>query len=105
MFPMSQEDSENQSSTAVITEIKKPKLYRVLMHNDDYSTMEFVIDVLQRFFAKNYDEAMSIMLKVHHEGLAVCGIYTLEVAETKILQVSKYARKHEYPLKCSMQQE
>ncbi len=80
---------------------KKPKMYKVLMHNDDYTTMEFVVHVLKKFFSKNQEESTAIMLKVHHDGVGVCGIYTYEIAETKCLKVNRYSREKGHPLKCS----
>src|SRR6185437_11424649 len=75
-----------------IPRLKEPKHYAVLLHNDDYTTMEFVTEILQRFFHKTGDEAVRIMLKVHHEGKGVAGIYTYQIAETKVAQVHEYAR-------------
>ena len=93
--------------TAVITrtrtKTKKPSLYRVLLLNDDYTPMEFVIHVLERFFQKNRDEATRIMLHVHNHGVGECGIYTFEVAETKVTQVMDFARQHQHPLQCVME--
>jgi ATP-dependent Clp protease adaptor protein ClpS len=82
-------------------ELKEPAKYAVLLHNDDYTTMEFVLEVLQRFFKKQNDDAMQIMLRVHNEGKGVAGIYTQEIAETKVVQVSEYARSHGHPLRCT----
>ena len=93
--------------TAVITktkpQVKKPSLYRVLLLNDDYTPMEFVVLVLERFFNKDHDAATQIMLHVHHHGIGECGIYTYEVAETKVTQVMDFARKHQHPLQCVME--
>lgn len=83
--------------------IKKPSMYQVLLHNDDYTTMEFVILVLKRFFGKSTEEATAIMLKVHHDGVGICAIYTYEVAETKSQKVKAFAKQHGYPLKCSIE--
>lgn len=82
-----------------------PKKYKVLLHNDDYTTMEFVIQILELFFNKTEEEAKRIMLKVHNEGVGICGVYTYEVAESKASQVIRYAREHEHPLKCSIEPE
>lgn len=84
---------------------KRPSLYKVLILNDDYTPMEFVVHVLERYFHKNQDEATSIMLKVHHDGAGVCGVYTYEVAETKVMQVMEFARQHQHPLQCVMERE
>jgi ATP-dependent Clp protease adaptor protein ClpS len=92
---------------AVITktrpQVKRPNMYRVLLLNDDYTPMEFVVDVLQRFFNKDRDSATRIMLHVHHHGIGECGVYTYEVAETKVTQVMDFARKHQHPLQCVME--
>lgn len=82
---------------------KRPNLYRVLILNDDYTPMEFVVHVLERFFSKDHDAATRIMLHVHHHGMGECGIYTYEVAETKVTQVMDFARKHQHPLQCVME--
>jgi ATP-dependent Clp protease adaptor protein ClpS len=94
-------EGEGAVTTANKAEVKRPKKYKVLLHNDDYTTMEFVIHVLKKFFNKNTQEAEEIMLTVHTKGQAVCGIYTFEVAETKVSQVIRYAKKNGHPLKCS----
>ena len=90
--------------TKTRTATKRPKLYRVLLLNDDYTPMEFVIEVLERFFNKDRDGATHIMLHVHHNGVGECGIYTYEVAETKVTQVMDFARKHQHPLQCVMEE-
>ena len=84
--------------------LKKPPLYKVLLHNDDFTTMEFVVYVLQTVFAQPAEEAVRIMLKVHLEGVGVAGIYTYEVAETKAAKVTELARAHEYPLLCTVEE-
>lgn len=93
--------------TAVITktkpQTKRPNLYRVLLLNDDYTPMEFVVHVLERFFNKDREAATRIMLHVHHHGIGECGIFTYEVAETKVTQVMDFARKHQHPLQCVME--
>jgi ATP-dependent Clp protease adaptor protein ClpS len=81
-----------------------PPMYKVMLNNDDYTPMEFVIDVLCRFFNMDGEKANQIMLTVHYRGKAVCGLYTAEIAETKVMQVNQYARKHQHPLLCSMEQ-
>ena len=80
-----------------------PPMYQVVLLNDDYTPMEFVVDVLQRFFGKNQDEATRIMLQVHHEGKGVCGIYPHDIAASRIAQVSRYARSRQHPLQCTME--
>ena len=84
---------------------KKPSLYKVLLLNDDYTPMEFVVHVLERFFSKPREEAVQIMLHVHRRGVGVCGVYTFEVAETKVAQVIELARRHQHPLQCTMEKE
>ena len=85
------------------TAIKKPPLYRVLLLNDDFTPMEFVIHVLQQFFNKNYDDAYIIMMHVHQNGVGECGVFTHEVAETKVTLVMDFARQHQHPLQCVME--
>lgn len=84
---------------------KKPDMYKVLLLNDDYTPMEFVVHILENFFNKNKQEATDIMLHVHRRGVGVCGIFTYEVAETKVAQVMDYARQSEQPLQCTMEKE
>lgn len=100
---------DDGSDTGVIVKskpkTKKPSLYKVLMLNDDYTPMEFVVHVLQRFFGKSHDEATQIMLHVHQRGVGICGVYTYEIAETKVTQVMDYARKHQHPLQCTLEKE
>jgi ATP-dependent Clp protease adaptor protein ClpS len=84
---------------------KKPSMYKVLLLNDDYTPMEFVVHVLERFFNKNRDDATRIMLHVHRRGVGICGVYTYEVAETKVTQVIDFARRHEHPLQCTLEKE
>ncbi|PPR09513.1 MAG: ATP-dependent Clp protease adapter protein ClpS [Alphaproteobacteria bacterium MarineAlpha11_Bin1] len=82
---------------------KKPAMYKVIMLNDDYTPMEFVILVLERFFGKNSEEATRIMMHVHQKGVGICGVYTYEVAETKVQQVMDLARQHQHPLQCTLE--
>jgi len=115
-MPRAQDDDRSDddgvgvgSGTSVVvksrTKPKKPAMYKVLMLNDDYTPMEFVVHVLESFFGKSREEATEIMLAVHHRGVGVCGVYTYEVAETKVNQVVEYARKHEHPLQCTLEKE
>lgn len=96
-----------ESEGSVVTEkkqqTKRPSMYKVLLHNDDYTTMDFVVMVLQSIFHKSVEEANRIMLNVHEQGLGVAGVYPRDVAETKVLLVHELARKNEYPLKCSLE--
>ncbi len=84
---------------------KRPSMYKVLMLNDDYTPMEFVVHVLERFFGKNREEATRIMMHVHQRGVGVCGVYTYEVAETKVTQVMDLARQNQHPLQCTIEKE
>lgn len=86
-------------------DIAHPPMYKVLLHNDDYTTMEFVVDVLIKIFGKSLEKATEIMLNVHRKGRGLCGIYTREIAETKVDTVHKLAREHGYPLKSTMEKE
>ena len=98
---------KDQGETGVIvkqeTKTKKPSMYKVLMLNDDYTPMEFVVHVLERFFNKQREDATRIMLHVHQNGVGECGVFTYEVAETKVTQVMDFARKHQHPLQCVME--
>jgi len=90
-------------ASKVLTKTKRPSMYRVLILNDDYTPMEFVVHILERFFNKGREEATQIMLHVHHHGVGECGVYTYEVAETKVTQVMDFARRHQHPLQCVME--
>jgi len=94
-------------ATSVIAKVKpktkRPNLYRVLILNDDYTPMEFVVHVLEKFFQKDVEAATKIMLHVHHHGIGECGVFTYEIAETKVTQVMDFARKHQHPLQCVME--
>jgi len=100
---------DNDLKTGVVTKTrpktKRPSLYKVLLLNDDYTPMDFVVYVLERFFNKPREEATRIMLHVHQKGVGVCGVYTYEVAETKVAQVMNFARQHQHPLQCTMEKE
>ena len=102
-------DNDNYSDTSVIAKsrpkVKRPPLYKVLLLNDDFTPMEFVVHVLEKFFSINHDSAVQIMLAVHKEGVAVVGIYSHEIAETKVTQVMDYSRKNQHPLQCTMEKE
>ena len=102
--------SSNDSPTiGVVVKVRpktrKPAMYKVLMLNDDYTPMEFVVHVLERFFQKNRDEATRIMMHVHRRGVGVCGVFTYEVAETKVTQVMDLARQNQHPLQCTIEKE
>jgi ATP-dependent Clp protease adaptor protein ClpS len=98
-----------QHDEAVQTEskqkLKKPPLYKVLLHNDNYTTMEFVVVVLMHVFNHSENEAFRIMLQVHNQGIGIAGVYTYEIAEMKVSKVTILAREHEYPLLCTMEEE
>ena len=103
--PRRDDDSKIGVVTKTRTKTKKPSLYKVLILNDDFTPMEFVVLVLQRFFNKGHDDATRIMLHVHHKGVGICGVYTYEIAETKVTQVMDYSRQHGHPLQCTMEKE
>ena len=103
------DDADGQSGTGLLTrtkpKTKKPSMYKVLMLNDDYTPMEFVVFVLEQFFGKNREEATQIMLHVHRRGVGICGVYTYDIAETKVNQVMDLARKEQHPLQCTLEKE
>lgn len=96
---------QGQSSTDEKTDLAKPKKYKVMLHNDDYTPMDFVVDILESIFSKDKIAAMQVMLNVHNLGRGVCGVYPFEIAETKTQRVHDLATEHEYPLKASMEEE
>ena len=101
---------EHHGDGALLTEEAKPKLkrppmYKVVLVNDDYTPMEFVVHVLERFFAMEREKATRIMLHVHTRGKGICGVYTRDVAETKVTQVNDYSREHQHPLLCTMEED
>jgi ATP-dependent Clp protease adaptor protein ClpS len=98
-------DGRTGALTLTRTRTKKPSMYKVLMLNDDYTPMEFVVDVLTNIFQKNREEATEVMLHVHQKGVGICGVYTYEVAETKVTQTVDYARKNQHPLQCTLEKE
>lgn len=110
-FPDGDSHDGSDSGTQVLErpqtkpKAKRPSLYKVMVLNDDYTPMDFVVHILERYFHKTREEATGIMLKVHHEGVGVCGVYTYEVAETKVMQVMEFARQHQHPLQCVMERE
>jgi len=103
--PGNGDDNETGLGTKTKVKTKKPSLYRVVILNDDYTPMEFVVFILERIFNKGSEEAYKIMLHVHNHGVGVCGIFTYEVAETKVAQVLELARRNEHPLQCDMERE
>jgi len=101
--------NDGRTTTNVVVKprpkVKKPSMYKVLMLNDDYTPMEFVVHVLERFFSKTTEEATRIMLHVHQKGVGICGVFTFEVAETKVNQTMELARKNQHPLQCTLEKE
>jgi len=106
---MTDKDDDHDSDVAVVTKTKpktaKPPLYKVMLLNDDYTPMEFVVLVLERFFGLNHAQSVEIMLTVHKKGLAVVGVFAFEIAETKVAQVMDFARRNQHPLQCTMEKE
>ena len=105
MAPKSDPDSGVATETETRTRLKRPPLYKVLLHNDNYTTREFVVAVLKEVFRRDENDAVRIMLHVHHHGIGVAGVYTYDVAESKIRTVEALARQHEFPLRLSMEPE
>ncbi|MCH8501822.1 MAG: ATP-dependent Clp protease adapter ClpS [Aliidiomarina sp.] len=95
---------EHHLDEATDTVLQPPRMYQVMLNNDDFTPMDFVIEVLVRFFRLDQESATEVMLKVHHHGKAVCGVYSAEIAETKVVQVNQYARDNQHPLLCTMEQ-
>ena len=97
------------TGTGIVTKtrpkVKKPSLYKVLLLNDDYTPMEFVVHILEKFFSKSREDAVEVMLHVHRHGVGICGVFTYEVAETKVTQVMDFARQHQHPLQCTLEKE
>ena len=105
--PRSSGDAPDHNDGAIVTERKvetrRPSFYKVLLLNDDFTPMDFVTTVLEKFFSKTHSAAMEIMLSVHNEGVGVCGVFPHEIAETKVAMVTEYAREHEHPLQCTLE--
>jgi ATP-dependent Clp protease adaptor protein ClpS len=105
---MSEEKEQDYDRATVVAErkpeTKQPPMYKVLLLNDDYTPMDFVVTVLKQYFYKTLEQATKVMLQVHYDGAGVAGIYTSEIAETKVSQVNDYARSHGHPLMCTMEQ-
>ena len=108
---MTMSDKEYDTGVGVITKdrtnekTKKPSMYKVLLLNDDYTPMEFVVHVLQRFFSLDEEKAAQIMMHVHRRGVGVCGVFPFDVAETKVNQVMNFSREHQHPLQCTMEKD
>ena len=109
LFKMSDRDDQSDFDIGVAVKpkekTKRPPMYKVLIRNDDYTPMDFVVHVLERFFGLSRDHAVNLMLAVHNQGAAVVGVFTFEVAETKVTQVMDYSRQHQHPLQCEMEHE
>lgn len=103
------DDGNDGTGTGLLTrpeaKTKKPSMYKVLLLNDDFTPMEFVVHILQRFFRMTVEQATEVMLHVHQKGVGVCGVFTYEVAETKVNQVLSFAKQHEHPLQCTLEKE
>lgn len=95
---------EHHLEDETLVGVTPPSKYQVMLNNDDYTPMDFVIEVLMRFFKLDQEAATDVMLKIHYQGKAVCGVYSAEIAETKVVQVNQYAREHQHPLLCTMEQ-
>lgn len=106
-IPFQMTDERGAPGVALQTrpKTKRPPMYKVLLLNDDFTPMEFVVMVLERFFGMNHAQAFELMLTVHKKGLAVVGVFTYEIAETKVAQVMELARQHQHPLQCTMEKE
>lgn len=104
---MSKDNTTNIDKDGLLEAVRQktqpPPMYKVILNNDDYTPMDFVVDVLTHFFNMDGEKANQTMLTVHYEGKAVCGVYTAEIAETKVMQVNQYARKHQHPLMCTLE--
>ncbi|WP_370741306.1 ATP-dependent Clp protease adapter ClpS [Thalassovita mangrovi] len=105
MSGKNEDDSDASIALETRPKTKRPPLYKVMLLNDDYTPMEFVVLVLERFFGMNHGQAFEIMLTVHKKGLAVVGVFSHEIAETKVTQVMDFARRHQHPLQCTMEKE
>ena len=98
------DDDHGLATAEARPKLKRPPMYKVVLLNDDYTPMEFVVDVLTRFFQMNQEKATRIMLHVHTQGKGVCGVFTRDIAETKVYQVNEYSREHQHPLLCTMEE-
>ncbi|MEJ1969562.1 MAG: ATP-dependent Clp protease adapter ClpS [Rhizomicrobium sp.] len=102
-------DNGTGAGTGIVTKTrpktKKPSMYKVLLLNDDYTPMEFVVHILEKIFNKNREAAVEVMLHVHRHGVGICGVFTYDVAETKVAQVIEFARRHQHPLQCTMEKD
>ncbi|MDP2645497.1 MAG: ATP-dependent Clp protease adapter ClpS [Desulfobacterales bacterium] len=104
-MPRNDNDTRESALSESRAETREPEMYRVLLHNDDYTTMEFVVEILMLVFSKTAEDATRIMFNVHRKGYGICGVYTYEIAETKVETVHSLARENNFPLKCSIEEE
>ena len=104
-MPNSNKQISSETLTKTRNKVAKPKLYKVILLNDDYTPMEYVVKLIKMVFSRNEEDAVNIMLMVHKKGSGVCGVYTKEIAETKVFTVEKMAKSDQHPLKCVMEQE
>lgn len=95
---------DGELKEAVKSKLKPPSMYKVVLNNDDYTPMDFVVDVLMKFFAMDTEKATQIMLAIHYDGKGICGVFTCEIAETKVALVNQYSKENQHPLKCTMEQ-
>jgi ATP-dependent Clp protease adaptor protein ClpS len=102
--PRRHDDDRGAAVEEAKPKLKRPPLYRVVLLNDDYTPMEFVVEVLERFFSMSRSQATQVMLQVHTRGKGVCGVYSRDIAETRVAQVTEYARRHQHPLMCTMEE-
>jgi ATP-dependent Clp protease adaptor protein ClpS len=100
----SKDDDGDLAVAEAKPQLKKPPLYKVILLNDDFTPMDFVVEILTEFFNMSYEKATQVMLQVHYEGVGVCGTYTKDVAETKVFMVNDYSRQHHHPLMCAMEE-
>ncbi|GIU27157.1 ATP-dependent Clp protease adapter ClpS [Shewanella schlegeliana] len=101
---MSRTENIEHVEESVESELKRPSMYKVILNNDDYTPMDFVIEILQLFFKKDEQQATEIMLAIHHKGKGICGIYPFGIAETKVARVNQFARQNQHPLLCSLEE-
>ena len=101
MSTKEQQETESEGDILTLEEVEPPRLYKVLLHNDDYTTMEFVIHILMKHFGKNRESAKQIMLEIHERGIGLCGVFTFEVAESKVEKVLRESKKEGFPLACT----
>lgn len=102
---MAKTGSIEKTQSQIESELRRPNMYKVLLNNDDYTPMDFVVELLKMFFDKDEEQAVQIMLAIHHQGKGICGVYPFGIAETKVMQVNQFARDNEHPLLCTLEKE